>query len=134
MERAIPILPTNDLTAAKAFYVDGLGFHVTWEHTSDNQGLLGLARGTIVLTLDRPMTGHGREAFVGLDVAGTRCSRSPEVRFRLGKYSPAARDTPLQSFRFRRARAWEPSPCATPSPPYLRSFPLSCPDGSFAGI
>ena len=25
MERAIPILPTNDLAAAKAFYVDGLG-------------------------------------------------------------------------------------------------------------
>jgi len=31
MERAIPILPTEDLAAAKAFYVDRLGFHVTFE-------------------------------------------------------------------------------------------------------
>ncbi len=27
-ERAIPILPSNDLATAKTFYVDGLGFRV----------------------------------------------------------------------------------------------------------
>ncbi len=70
MERAIPILPTNDLAAAKAFYVDGLGFRVTFEASADGRtGLLGLQRGTIELTLDCPMEGHGRNACVSLHVA-----------------------------------------------------------------
>ena len=65
MERAIPISPTNDLAAAKAFYVDGLGFRVTFEASADGRtGLLGLQRGTIELTLDCPMDGHGRNACV----------------------------------------------------------------------
>jgi len=69
MERAIPILPTEDLAIAKAFYVDRLGFHVTWEACSDgHSGLLGLERGTIQLTLDSPMSGHGRDACVSLQV------------------------------------------------------------------
>jgi catechol 2,3-dioxygenase-like lactoylglutathione lyase family enzyme len=37
MERAILILPTEDLKAAKAFYVDGLGFRVTFEASQDGQ-------------------------------------------------------------------------------------------------
>jgi catechol 2,3-dioxygenase-like lactoylglutathione lyase family enzyme len=70
MERAIPILPTNDLAAAKAFYVDGLGFRVTFEASADGRtGLLGLQRGSIELTLDCPMDGHGRNACVSLHVA-----------------------------------------------------------------
>ncbi len=70
MERAIPILPTNDLAAAKAFYVDRLGFRVTFEASADgHSGLLGLRRGTIELTLDCPMDGHGRNACVALHVA-----------------------------------------------------------------
>lgn len=69
MELAVPILPAYDLAAAKAFYVDGLGFHVTFEVSADGrQGLLGLKRGTIELTLDCPMQGHGREACVSLRV------------------------------------------------------------------
>src|SRR5262245_25292682 len=65
MERAIPILPTDDLAAAKAFYVDGLGFQITFEASEDGRaGLLGVARGTIELTLDSPMNGHGRNACV----------------------------------------------------------------------
>ena len=69
MERAIPILPTEDLTAAKTFYVDGLGFKVTFEASDDGRsGLLGLERGTIQLTLDSPMDGHGRNACVSLQV------------------------------------------------------------------
>ncbi|MFN7921497.1 MAG: glyoxalase superfamily protein [Bryobacteraceae bacterium] len=69
MERAVPILPTEDLATAKAFYVDGLGFCVTFEVTEDGHtGLMGLARGTIELTLDCPMQGHGREACVSLHV------------------------------------------------------------------
>jgi catechol 2,3-dioxygenase-like lactoylglutathione lyase family enzyme len=69
MERAIPILPTEDLAAAKAFYVDGLGFRVTFEASEDGRsGLLGIARGTIELTLDCPMQGHGRNACVALQV------------------------------------------------------------------
>ncbi len=69
MERAIPILPADDLAAAKGFYVNGLGFRVTFEATKDGRtGLMGLERGTIRLTIDSPMRGHGRNACVALEV------------------------------------------------------------------
>jgi catechol 2,3-dioxygenase-like lactoylglutathione lyase family enzyme len=68
MDRAIPILPIDDLAAAKAFYVEGLGFHVTFEWSDGATGLVGLERGSIELTLDCPMEGHGREACVALRV------------------------------------------------------------------
>jgi uncharacterized glyoxalase superfamily protein PhnB len=69
MERAIPILPADDLIVAKEFYVDRLGFDVRFEATTDGTtGLLGIDRGTISLTLDAPMSGHGREACVSLQV------------------------------------------------------------------
>ena len=69
MEQAIPILPTTDLIAAKAFYVGGVGFRAKFETSSDGRsGLLGLERGTIQLTLDSPMDGHGRNACVSLQV------------------------------------------------------------------
>jgi catechol 2,3-dioxygenase-like lactoylglutathione lyase family enzyme len=70
MERAVPILPADDLSAAREFYVEGLGFEVTFEHTTGGVlGLLGLRRGTIALTIDAPMDGHGRNACVALEVA-----------------------------------------------------------------
>jgi tRNA threonylcarbamoyl adenosine modification protein YjeE len=70
MERAVPILPTDDLAVARTFYVDGLGFSVSFDTSDDGRtGLLGLARGTIRLTLDCPMAGHGRAACVALEVA-----------------------------------------------------------------
>jgi catechol 2,3-dioxygenase-like lactoylglutathione lyase family enzyme len=69
MERAVPILPADDLAVARQFYVDGLGFSVSFEATDDGKtGLLGLERGTLCLTLDCPMSGHGREACVSLQV------------------------------------------------------------------
>lgn len=69
MERAIPILPADDLHVAKEFYVSRLGFKVRFEATEDGTtGLLGLDRGTISITLDCPMPGHGREACVSLQV------------------------------------------------------------------
>jgi uncharacterized glyoxalase superfamily protein PhnB len=69
MERAVPILPADDLAVAKEFYVDGLGFNVSFEATDDGKtGLLGLERGSLCLTLDCPMSGHGREACVSLHV------------------------------------------------------------------
>lgn len=69
MELAIPILPADDLRIAREFYVDRLGFQIRFEATEDGTtGLLGLARGTILLTLDAPMPGHGREACVSLQV------------------------------------------------------------------
>jgi hypothetical protein len=53
MERAIPIVPADDLRVAKQFYVDRLGFKVRFEATEDGKsGLLGLERGTICLTVD----------------------------------------------------------------------------------
>lgn len=69
MELAIPILPADDLRAARAFYVDGLGFDVRFEATENGTtGLLGLARGSMWLTIDAPMSGHGRSACVSLQV------------------------------------------------------------------
>lgn len=69
MEQAVAILPADDLAAARAFYVDALGFRVEWEATTDGHtGLLGLERGGLRLTIDAPMPGHGREACVSLRV------------------------------------------------------------------
>lgn len=69
MERAVPILPADDLGVAKQYYVDALGFDVVFEVTDDGKaGLLGVQRGTIRITLDSPMDGHGREACVSLEV------------------------------------------------------------------
>ena len=69
VERAVPILPGDDLAVAKAFYVDKLGFVVEYEATEDGKsGIMGLRRGTIELTIDCPMTGHGRKACASLRV------------------------------------------------------------------
>ena len=69
MEQAIPILPAEDLATARAFYVNSLGFRVTFEASEDGRsGLLGIERGTIRMTLDSPMKGHGRNACVALQV------------------------------------------------------------------
>ena len=68
-ERAIPILPGDDLAVARDFYVGRLGFTVEFEATEDGtNGIMGLARGTIELTIDCPMSGHGRNACASLRV------------------------------------------------------------------
>jgi catechol 2,3-dioxygenase-like lactoylglutathione lyase family enzyme len=69
MDLAIPILPGTDLALARKFYVDGLGFAVRFEATDDGRnGLLGLVRGGMQITIDCPMAGHGRDACVSLQV------------------------------------------------------------------
>ncbi len=69
LERAVPIFPGDDLAVAKDFYVGKLGFTVEWEETEDGTtGIMGLRRGTIELTVDCPMSGHGREACASLRV------------------------------------------------------------------
>ena len=69
MELAIAVLPADDIGAARDFYVGKLGFTVRFEHTEDGvTGLLGLARGSMWLTIDAPMSGHGRQACVSLQV------------------------------------------------------------------
>lgn len=68
MERAVPILPADDLSVAKSFYT-ALGFHVIFEESRDGKsGIMGIERGTIALTIDAPMSGHGRDACVSLHV------------------------------------------------------------------
>jgi predicted enzyme related to lactoylglutathione lyase len=70
MERAVPILPADDLSVSKAFYTR-LGFNVTFEEVRDAAGrtcIMGVERGTIALTIDAPMSGHGRDACVSLIV------------------------------------------------------------------
>jgi uncharacterized glyoxalase superfamily protein PhnB len=69
VERAVPVLPVDDLQRARDFYVEKLGFNVSWQWTEDGaNGLLGVERGGIKLTLDCPMSGHGRDACVSLEV------------------------------------------------------------------
>jgi catechol 2,3-dioxygenase-like lactoylglutathione lyase family enzyme len=69
IERAIPILPGDDLAVAREFYVGKLGFTVQFEATGDGRnGIMGLERGTIELTIDCPMSGHGRNACASLRV------------------------------------------------------------------
>ena len=69
MERAVPVLPVDDLRRARDFYVDQLGFSVSWESTKDGtSGIMGVERGGISITLDSPMSGHGRDACVSLIV------------------------------------------------------------------
>lgn len=69
MERAIPILPVDDLDVAREFYTNQLGFDIRFEVRGEgNDGLLGIARGDIWITLDCPMSGHGRNACVSLQV------------------------------------------------------------------
>ena len=69
VERAVAVLPGDDLEVAKDFYVRRLGFGVQFEATDDGvSGLIGLERGTIELTIDCPMSGHGRRACVSLRV------------------------------------------------------------------
>ena len=72
MERAVPVLPVDDLRLAREFYVDKLGFSVRFEASEDGRtGLLGVERGSIAITLDCPMDGHGRQACVSLEVEST---------------------------------------------------------------
>jgi catechol 2,3-dioxygenase-like lactoylglutathione lyase family enzyme len=69
VERAVPTLPGDDLGVARDFYVGKLGFQVQFEATDDGKdGIIGLERGTIELTIDRPMSGHGRNACASLRV------------------------------------------------------------------
>lgn len=71
MERAIPVIPGDDIRAMKAFYIDKLGFALSWENPSDDDeqaGMIGVQRGGMVITIDCPMSGHGRQACVSLDV------------------------------------------------------------------
>ena len=68
-ERAVPVLPGDDLTVAREFYAGKLGFTVLYEATEDGKnGIMGLERGTIELTIDCPMSGHGRKACAALRV------------------------------------------------------------------
>jgi catechol 2,3-dioxygenase-like lactoylglutathione lyase family enzyme len=72
VERAIPILPGEDISVAKAFYVDTLGFELEYYVTDDGKnGIMGVRRGTIELTIDCPMSGHGRNACASLRVNST---------------------------------------------------------------
>jgi uncharacterized glyoxalase superfamily protein PhnB len=69
-EIAVPVLPIDDLDVAKRFYVDQLGFSLSWEYRDDDKrvGMLGVQRGGMKITLDWPMSGHGRNACVSLEV------------------------------------------------------------------
>ena len=68
--QAIPILPAEDLATGKDFYVNELGSRLTFEASEDGHaGIVGLERGTMRITLNSPMDGHGRNACVCLPVA-----------------------------------------------------------------
>ena len=59
MERAIPILPTDDFADAKAFYVDRLEFRITFQPPKTViLGYSAFSGGTIEMTRDSPMSEH----------------------------------------------------------------------------
>ena len=69
MELAVPVIPADDISEAKQFYVDKLGFQLTFETETDGKrGMIGLKRGSMEITIDAPMEGHGRKACVSLRV------------------------------------------------------------------
>jgi len=69
MERAVPVLPGDSISVAREFFVERLGFSVRFEATEDGiNGLLGVQRGDLYLTIDCPMSGHGRNACAVLEV------------------------------------------------------------------
>jgi len=103
MERAIPILPVEDLATAKAFYVNGLGFRVTFEASEDGQSeLLGIERGTIQMTLDCPMRGT-------VETPAYRCKWKTPT---LTTVSGVPRSTYCERRRMRTGER-EPSTCST---------------------
>ena len=57
MERAVPILPASDLTAAMHFYIR-LGFHVTFQEVRDDDGKTGHRPATGALAVDLAQDGH----------------------------------------------------------------------------
>lgn len=64
-----PSCPSTTSVVAKEFYVNRLGFQVLYEASEDRKtGILGLERGTVRITLDCPIEGHGRDACVSLVV------------------------------------------------------------------
>lgn len=69
MERAVPVLPGDSVRTAKDFYANQLGFSVRFEASEDGtNGLVGFERGGLCLTVDCPMSGHGRKVCATLDV------------------------------------------------------------------
>jgi catechol 2,3-dioxygenase-like lactoylglutathione lyase family enzyme len=69
MELAVPVIPADDISQAKQFYVDKLGFQITFETEPDGpRGMIGVKRGSMEITIDAPMEGHGRQACVSLRV------------------------------------------------------------------
>lgn len=69
MNIAVSNLPADDLSVAKAFYVDKLGFNVLFDTSEDRKtGLIGLERNGMRINIDSPMDGHGRMACVSLEV------------------------------------------------------------------
>ncbi len=69
MARAVPVLPGDDVGVAKDFYVGRLGFDLRFEASDDGRdGHVGFERGGICITVDCPMSGHGRDACVSLEV------------------------------------------------------------------
>ena len=69
MDRAVPVLPGDSVSVAKDFYAGTLGFTVRFEATEDGKdGIIGFERGSICITVDCPMDGHGRNACVSLEV------------------------------------------------------------------
>lgn len=63
MELAVPVIPADDVSEAKQFYVNKLGFQLTFETKSEGtRGMIGVKRGSMEITIDAPMDGHGRRA------------------------------------------------------------------------
>ena len=103
MEQAIPILPVDDLGAAKEFYVDALGFRVRFEASTDGKtGILGLERGTRVRIHGLP--GH----YIVLDRMPSKWKRRIDIH--MGTDVNAARSWGKRAVKIYWTATHEPKP------------------------
>lgn len=66
---AVPNLPSADLSVARQFFVNKLGFGVVFDNSDNGRsGLLGLERQGMRINVDSPMEGHGRNVCVSFEV------------------------------------------------------------------
>ena len=78
MERAIPLLPVEDLDIAKEFYVQRLGFGVRFEHRGEGRdGLLGVERGSSEAGAVEPHAGEDQRLAAAADFLASTDVEAP---------------------------------------------------------
>jgi catechol 2,3-dioxygenase-like lactoylglutathione lyase family enzyme len=63
MELAVPVIPADDISQMKRFYIDKLGFQLTFETESDGtRGMIGVKRGSMEISRATSIGARARSA------------------------------------------------------------------------